>query len=308
MALRSFTTALVLMLTGCTLVHMPASAQAPLPTQGDVSYGPHPHQLIDIYLPHQSASGPVPVLIWFGGIWEPSKRPPDLNYFSKANVAVVTVETRTLTDGMTDKVMPPVSYLMRDAIRAVQFVRMNAPKWNLDPNRIAAGGSSQGSLPALYVGCSPDHADRRSKDPLLRTSSRVVCVAAHRSQPTIDPERMQKWIPGVQWGAPALGCSFEDSLSRRSELLSYIRTWSPDALLHRGSAPIYFENNWGLTQPDTVSEMDYKVHSPAWGLGFQKLAHDNHVVCYVKYPEHPTEEYTDIWDFVVKRLTTGSKR
>ncbi len=113
---------------------------------------------------------------------------------------------------------------------------------------------------------------------------------------------MQEWVAGVKWGAPALGCSFEESLKRREELLPLIRKWSPEALLHKAAARIHFENNWGLTQPETVSEMDYKVHSPAWSLGFQKLAHRAGAVCHVKFPEHPTHGYADNWDFIVKEL------
>ena len=101
-------------------------------------------------------------------------------------------------------------------------------------------------------------------------STKVVCVRAYRSQPSIDPERMQQWVPGVKWGAPALGCSFEESLKRRDELLPVIARWSPDHLLTKSTSPIYFENNWGQTQPDTVTVMDYKVHSPAWALGFSE--------------------------------------
>jgi len=66
------------------------------------------------------------------------------------------------------------------------------------------------------------------------------------------------------------------------------------------------ENEWGLTRPETVAETNYKVHSPAWGLGFQKLAHEAGVVCHVKYPGHPTEGYQDIWDFLVKELKAGT--
>lgn len=64
----------------------------------------------------------------------------------------------------------------------------------------------------------------------------------------------------------------------------------------------YFENNWGLTKPDGVTEMDYKVHSPAWALGFQKLARQAGAECYVKYPDHPTEGYQDICDFLDQEL------
>lgn len=48
--------------------------------------------------------------------------------------------------------------------------------------------------------------------------------------------------------------------------------------------------------------MDCKVHSPAWALGFQKLAQHAGAVCHVKYPDHPTAGYADIWDFIVRAL------
>jgi acetyl esterase/lipase len=184
----------------------------------------------------------------------------------------------------------------------VQFVRLNAAKWKLNADRIALGGGSQGALPALYVACSADRANPNATDPVEKVSSKVTCVAAYRCQPTIDPKRMQEWVPGVEWGAPALGCSFKESLARYDELLPVIKKWSPDHLLHEGTPPIYFENEWGITKPDTVEENNYKVHSPAWALGFQKLALRAGVTCYVKYPDHPAEKYKDIWDFVVSEL------
>jgi hypothetical protein len=256
---------------------------------------------MDLYIP-TTGKGPYPVLIWYGGLWKPAKHPADPHRFLSQEIAVVAVEVRTMTDGMEDKVKFPISYVMNDACRSVQFVRANAEKWNLDPRRIAVGGGSQGALPALYVGCSADRADPKSTDPVAEQSTDVTCVAAFRSQPSIDPKQQQEWVPGVKWGAPAFGCSWEESLAKRDELLPAIRQWSPDAMLHSGAAPIYFENNWGLTQPKDVKEADYKVHSPAWGLGFQKKAEAAGVVCYVKYPDHPTDGFNDIWDFIVKEL------
>lgn len=276
----------------------------PIPTHADVSYGPHEHQRIDIYLPPKG-DGPFPVVVWFGGIWKPARSPARLDYFWNARCAVIAVQTRTMTDATDDKVVVPISYVADDACRVVQFVRLNSAKFKLNPDRIAVGGGSQGALPALYVACSPDRANPKSLDPVERVSSKLICVAAYRSQPSIDPKQMQEWVPGVEWGAPALGCSFKDSLKRYDELLPTIKKWSPDHLLHEGTPPIYFENNWGLTKPDDTGESDYKVHSPAWSLGFQKLAKEAGVVCYVKYPDHPSEKYKDIWDFIVGELTNG---
>jgi acetyl esterase/lipase len=280
-------------------------AAPPKPTYADVAYGTNPNQQMDIYLPPKG-TGPFPVVLWFGGIWKPGRHPARLDYFGDGQCAVIAVQTRTMTDAVADKVEAPISYVCNDACRSVQFVRLNAAKWKLNPDRIAVGGGSQGALPALYVACAGERANPKSDDPVERVSTKVTCAAAYRSQPTIDPKRMQEWVPGVEWGAPALGCSFKESSKRREELLPIITKYSPDALLRRGTPPLYFENNWGLTRPESVTENDYKVHSPAWGLGFQKLAEAAGVVCYVKYPEHPSKKYQDIWDFVVRELKATS--
>ena len=265
------------------------AAEPPKPTHADVPYGAHAHQLIDIHLPPKG-DGPFPVLMWYGGIWKASKHAVDVNRFFPHGIAVIAVEVRTMEDATANKVKEPISYVLEDALSAVKFVRENAAKYKLDPARIALGGGSQGALPALYVGCTA---------PEL-----VTCIAAYRCQPSIDPKRMQEWVPGVKWGAPALGCSFEESLTRRDELLPIIKKWSPDWLLHKNAAPMYFENEWGMTKPEDITQNNYDVHSPAWAVGFQKLALAAGATCHVKYPGHPTEGYDDIWNFIIKQLTT----
>lgn len=264
------------------------AAEPPKPTHADVPYGAQAHQLIDIHLPPKG-DGPFPVLMWYGGIWKASKHAVDVNRFFPHGIAVIAVEVRTMEDATADKVKEPISHVLEDALSAVKFVRENAAKYKLDPARIALGGGSQGALPALYVGCTA---------PEL-----VTCIAAYRCQPSIDPKRMQEWVPGVKWGAPALGCSFEESLKRRDELLPVIKKWSPDWLLHKNAAPMYFENEWGMTKPEDITQNNYDVHSPAWAVGFQKLALATGATCHVKYPGHPTEGYDDIWNFIVKQLT-----
>ena len=106
-----------------------------------------------------------------------------------------------------------------------------------------------------------------------------------------------------EMGAPALGCSFDDSLKRRDELLPILKKWSPDYLLHKDAAPIFFENEWGQEKPDDITQANYDVHCPLWALGFQKLAHAAGATCFVKFPGHPAEDPAkDIWDFVARRL------
>ena len=118
---------------------------------------------------------------------------------------------------------------------------------------------------------------------------------------------MQEWVPGVQWGVPAWGCSFAESLKKRDELLPVILQWTPEALLSKDAAPIFFEYNWGLTKPDGVGEMDYLVHSPRWALGFQKMARERGATCYVKFPGHAAEKYGDVWEFLRAELGAQTK-
>ena len=288
-----------------SLLAAPTPTPAPVATKADIAYGPEPHQVLDIYAP-PDGGGPFPVLLWFGGLFGNARRsPPDLPPLYSHHCAVIAVELRSLGDATAaqPRPNPPISWPLSDARRALQFVRLHAAEWNLDPERIATGGNSQGTLPALYVACAGEQANPQSTDPVERVSTKVLCVGAFNSQPSIDPKVMQEWVPGVEWGPPALADNFADTLRRRNELLPSIQKWSPDALLKPGTPPIYFFNSWGLVKPATTAEMEYKVHSPLWALGFQKLAEARGFTCYVNFPGHPSRMYNDMWDFLIKEMT-----
>ena len=300
----------VILLVTCLVVSPVSTASCavdkPAPNQADIHYGPHPHQLLDVYLPPND-TGPFPVVIWFGGLWAPSKGVPPVDKFFPAHCAAVSVEMRVLGDGVNEKIAPPISACLLDARRA-------SSSYGCTPRN---GTSTRSGLPWREV---PREAFRRfislaqgnsliAVPPIpSRVSTKVTCAGAHRSQPSIDPQRMQQWVPGVEWGVPAWGCSFAESLRRRKELLPTISQWTPEALLNKDAPPIYFEYNWGLAKPEGVEKMDYLVHSPCWGMGFQKLAHERGATCYVKFPDHPSEKYADIWDFLVQQLGSDSKR
>ena len=277
-------------------------AAPPVPTYTDISYGPHPHQVMDIYLP-PDGKGPFPVVVWFGGIWKSGKGIDGSSRLFPCHCAEIGVEMRSMGDAVGDNVAVPISYVLLDARRAFQFIRLHARDYNLDPDRMATAGASQGSLPALYVACSGEKANPAAADPVERMSTKVTCVAALISQPSLDPKQMQEWVPGVKWGAPALGCDFDTSLQKRDQLLPIIKQWSPDELIDSSAPPIFFLNSWGLTKPATVEEMPYLVHSPLWALGFQKLAQSRGATVYVDYPGHSPEKYNDVWDFLVQELT-----
>lgn len=278
----------------------------PVPTHANVSYGPNPDQLMDIFLP-PAAKEPSPVLFWFGTLGKPSKHQEGASRLLPAHCAVIAVQMRTLDDAEKDKADPPISYCLLDARRAVQYARVHAAEWNLDARRFAVGGSSQASLPALFVACGGEKANASAADPVERASTKVVCAGCGipGASLSIDPKRAQEWVPEVQWGFKVWGCTFAEALTRREELLPKIKQWSPDWLVSKDSPPIYLQFSFGLTKPADVKEEPYFIHSPKWGLGFQKVAREQGAICYLKFPEHPSEKYTDLWDFMVAQLTAA---
>jgi acetyl esterase len=55
---------------------------------------------------------------------------------------------------------------MQDGARAVQFLRLHAGEYNLNPKPFGATGGSAGAGISLWIGFHNDMADPQSNDPL----------------------------------------------------------------------------------------------------------------------------------------------
>ena len=67
--------------------------------------------------------------------------------------------------------------MREDVNRAVRFVRHNAGRYGVDPDRIGISGASSGGLLALLVAIKPRPADPKARDVVDRVDSRVQAVA-----------------------------------------------------------------------------------------------------------------------------------
>ena len=145
-------------------------AQRWAPTHLDVAYDDkHDAQKLDVYLPDTDEKVPVAIYIHGGG-WRAGSKYPAPGFLMHAVrdklLAVVSVEYR-----FTDVEIHPAQ--VNDCLRAVQFVRENAAKWNIDAERIVVGGGSAGGHLSLWVALHDDIADPDSEDSVARQSSRV---------------------------------------------------------------------------------------------------------------------------------------
>ena len=127
---------------------------------------------------------------------------------------------------------------MQDGARAVQFLRHMANEWNLDPQRVAAGGSSAGAGITFWFGFRPDLARADSPDPVERQSTRLRCIAVCNGQTSYDMNYIRTIISGGACADPALLALFRVTLDElgsarakrdfyESSALNYVSDSSP---------------------------------------------------------------------------------
>src|SRR4030095_3474234 len=115
------------------------------PTHADVAYGPHERNKIDLYLAESKTPTPLVLFIHGGGFRAGDKSSVsagEIRAFHREGWSVAAINYR-----FTNVVPAPGQYL--DCGRALQFLRHNAEKYNLDPKLVASTGGSAGAGTSL---------------------------------------------------------------------------------------------------------------------------------------------------------------
>ena len=141
------------------------------PTAKDVAYAStSAAQTLDIYLPAGSGPFPVVIIIHGGGFMAGDKANPALgDELLAAGYAVVSVNYR-----LAGEAKYPAQ--IQDVKAAVRFLRANAAKYNLDPQRFAAFGQSAGGNLAATLGTSCGVAALEGAE--LGNADQSTCVQA----------------------------------------------------------------------------------------------------------------------------------
>ncbi|MBT3570247.1 MAG: alpha/beta hydrolase, partial [Opitutae bacterium] len=165
----------------------PLFAQKLEPTFKHVSYGAHKDMKLNFW--KIDSDKPTPLLVhihgggWLGGKKHETTGPSQLkNGYSYASIDYRLAGTELLPAAV------------HDAARAIQFLRTKAKEWNFDPKLIAVTGGSAGAASSMWLAYHDDMADPKSKDPVLRQSSRVCGAVAMGGQTTLDPFLLEKKI------------------------------------------------------------------------------------------------------------------
>ena len=274
----------------------------PVPTATDVSYGPHPKQVLNFW--KAESNRPTPLIFHIhGGGWMNGNRNSGLAAILpdalKAGISVVSVEYRFIPDATADGVVPPVKGPMGDAARALQFVRSKASEWNIDKTRVGASGGSAGACSSLWLAFHEEMAEPGSADPVARESTRLQCAAVTGPQTSLDPKQMREWTPNSRYGGHAFGISaepggkqsaFDAFFEAREKLLPWIREYSPYEQVSAGDPPVglYFNNAPAVGEPAKDP-----THSANFGVKLKERCDVLNVPCELVYPGasgvlHPT--------------------
>ena len=128
-----------------------SEAERPVKTQNDIAFagGDGAELLGDLYMPDGVETAPILVAVHGGG-WQVGNRKFYAHwgpYLARHGIAVFAVEYRLTQPGA--KAYPDA---VRDVVAAVEFVRANAGRYRLDPERIGLIGDSAGAhLSALVA-------------------------------------------------------------------------------------------------------------------------------------------------------------
>jgi acetyl esterase/lipase len=136
----------------------------------DLEYGPRERNKLDVYVP--KGDGPFPLVIWVhGGGWANGSKAgggPAIGLLDQG-FAVAAINYR-----LTGQAIFPAQ--IEDCKAAVRYLRANAKKFNLNPDRFGAWGSSAGGHLVALMGTSGDVKDLEGDGLNKEASSRVQAV------------------------------------------------------------------------------------------------------------------------------------
>jgi acetyl esterase/lipase len=170
--MRTLAAALLLAFAAPVLAQAPKGPKLPdgARAERNLEYGPHERNKLDVFVP--KGDGPFPLVIWVhGGGWEGGSKEnnPAVALLLGKGYAVAGVNYR-----LSKQAVFPAQ--IHDCKAAVRYLRANAAKYRLDPDRFGAWGASAGGHLVALLGTSGGVAELEGEVGTKTGSSRVQAV------------------------------------------------------------------------------------------------------------------------------------
>jgi len=279
------------------------------PDLANVSYGPHQRNVFDLWKAKSGTPTPLVIYIHGGGFIAGDKgtvSPVLLDACLQRGVSVAAINYRYSTQA-------PYPAPMQDGARAVQFLRLHAQEYNLNPKAFGATGGSAGAGISLWIGFHDDMAEPASDDPLKRQSTRLSAMAVADGQTTYDPRVIAKLINPETGGHQALRTLFsvkqgEDSV-QATEAFPRYEDGSAVTHLTADDPPVLLFYSRSNTPPPP-GDLEFATHHPRFGYFLKEKMDKLGIECVVKTKDDyegkpPGQPQRDIADFLIKHFPVG---
>jgi acetyl esterase/lipase len=213
------------------LIPAVATAQPKLPegteSHKDVAYGTHERNKLDVFVP--KADKPLPLIVWVhGGGWEAGDKGGGNAAMSQLGrgYAVASINYRFSKHA-------PFPAQIHDAKAAIRFLRANAKKYNLNPDRFGVIGASAGGHLVSLLGTSGGVKDLEGDGGNKDASSAVQAVID-----VFGPTDLAKLSPPGKVNAVTrlLGGDTADKadLAKQGNPITYVDKADPPVLILHG--------------------------------------------------------------------------
>ena len=287
------------------------TSELPPPTHADVAYGSHPRNVLDLWLVPSDTPSPLLVNIHGGGFRGGDKRKFSsslIEMMRKEGISVASINYRFKERGKSrfEGENPLYPAILHDGARALQFLRYNAAKYNLDKTRFAATGGSAGGCMLMWLGFHPDLAQADHKDPVLRESSRLQVLAPRGGQTSVHYPTLLKWF-----GVKSLNLSKQEGIIQSSsevrqptdKELALMLDASPITHLTPDDPPIYLYYSGPNESVDEATLWPRWVHHPIFGIKLKEAMYYQGMECHLEYKDGPpVKEYESHYDFIIRKL------
>jgi acetyl esterase/lipase len=206
----------------------PANPELPATVKLDpnLSYDKYPETVMDVFYPADPPRGKRPaVIVIHGGGWVNGNKEGMVQRwvfpFVEQGFVAANVEYRLAKAA-------PAPAAVQDVLRAADWFRDNAKRWNVDPNRIVVTGGSAGGHLSLMVGMTPKSAKLGSR---AKVAAVVNFYGITDVGDQVQGPNMRKYA--VAWVPEQEG---RMELARRVSPMTYVRKDVPAVLTIHGTA------------------------------------------------------------------------
>ncbi len=249
-------------------INAAGAQEKPVPTHANVAYGTAERNVLDFYQAESPRPTPLIIYIHGGGFVAGDKSsisPRMVRRAHEAGISLAALNYR-FVDGADVKFPMP----QHDCARALQFLRSQADKWNIDPQRVACYGGSAGAGISMWLGFHEDLAQPNSDDAIAHQSTRIVAIGTMGGQGTYDPIKIKELVGGRAWEHPSIlkvyaVKSAEEALRPSPEMQELYDESSAITHLTADDPPLYMIYSEPDIVPPANSPPGKFIHHPNFG-------------------------------------------